>query len=98
MRVARFVYCFSCSLSLLLLSLILWQPAAAQGYKCNGTCEPDSSSTTYQQTVATRTLVQNQRSVGPSPIPHANSTTQAANPRSTTSTYAIPIIHFPTPT
>jgi len=75
--------------------LILWQPAAAQGYKCNGTCEPDSSSTTYQQTVATRTLVQNQRSVGPSPIRHANSTTQAANPGSSSYSYAIPVIHLP---
>jgi hypothetical protein len=80
----------------LFLSLAsLTSSARAQTPKCNGTCEPDPSSTTYQQTVASRALVQNQRSVGPSPIRHANSTTQAANPGSSSYSYAIPVVHLP---
>ena len=32
--------------------------AIGQGFNCNGTCEPDPSSPTYQSTVSSRTLVQ----------------------------------------
>lgn len=92
MRVARYVLR---SFSLFAIFFFSLQFASAQSPKCNGTCEPDPSSTTYQQTVASRTLVQNQRSVGQSLVRHANSPKKVENPGSSSYSYAIPVVHLP---
>jgi hypothetical protein len=92
MRVARSTLRFLTLFALFFFSL---QFAAAQAPKCNGTCEPDPTSSTYQQTVSTRTLVANQHSIGPSPIRHANSTPQKTNPGSSSYSYPLPVIHLP---
>src|SRR5262249_53976765 len=87
----------SFSIYLAVACLLLAVPLArSQGFNCNGTCEPDPNSSTYQQTVSSRTLVENQRSVGSSNIRHVNESSLAsANPGSSSYSYAIPVVHLP---
>jgi RHS repeat-associated protein len=84
------------TISALLITLI-GTTAQAGTPKCNGTCEPDPSSPTYQQNAISRTLVQNQRGHLPGPAHRAGSdgTPAAVNPGSGSYSYAIPVIHLP---